>query len=63
MHGGVGAFGIGIAEMLAILMIGVIWLIPVACAVWVLVTLQRIRTSQQNIHERLNAIEQLLQRR
>ncbi len=51
---------IGVPEVLVLLLIGVIWIIPVAAAVWALVTLQQIRRSQQVMQA---AIEQLLQRR
>ncbi len=51
---------IGIPELFFILLFGVIWVIPVAAAVWALVTLHQIRTSQRIMQA---AIEQLLQRR
>ena len=54
---------IGIPELLLILLFGVLWVVPIAAAVWVLVTLHRIRTAQQAMQDKLNAIDQLLQRR
>ncbi len=54
---------IGIPELVLILMMAGLWLIPVAAAIWALVTLYRIRESQTAMQNRLNAIEQMLQRR
>ncbi len=51
---------IGIPEVVVVLILCVIWVIPIAAAIWALVTLQQIRTSQKAIQA---AIDQLLQRR
>jgi len=53
---------VGIPELLVILLFGVLWVVPIAAAVWALVTLHRIRSAQQAMQEKLTAIEQLLQR-
>jgi len=53
---------IGISELLFVLLICAVWLIPVAAAIWALVTLQRIRASQLEMQVKLNALEQLLKR-
>ena len=58
----IGASSLGVPELVVVLVIAVIWVVPVAAAVWALVTLHRIRTTQAAIHTRLGAIEQLLQR-
>jgi hypothetical protein len=47
----------------AILVACIVWLLPVAAAIWALVTLQQIRTGQQAIQDRLNTIEQLMKPR
>ena len=54
---------IGVPELLVILLACAFWLLPIAAAIWALVTLQRIRTNQQAMQDRLTAIEQLLKRR
>ncbi len=54
---------VGIPEILAMLIVLVLSVLPILVAVWAVVVLQRIRTSQQAIHDRLTAIEQALQRR
>ena len=51
---------IGLPELLVVLMIGVFWLVPLAAAVWALVTLHRIRTGQQAIEIKLETIERML---
>jgi hypothetical protein len=53
--------GLGIPELLILLVVGVAWLIPIAAGVWALVTLQRLRTGQDELRTRLVAIERLLQ--
>ncbi len=54
---------IGIPELLILPMILIIWLLPIAVAVWAVVTLHRIRASQLEMQTKLNALEHLLQRR
>jgi hypothetical protein len=56
------AMGLGIPELIVIFVVGLFWLIPVAAAVWALVTLQRIRVEQQAVQLKLDTIERLLQR-
>jgi hypothetical protein len=43
------------------MIIGVLWAAPIAAAVWAGITLYRIRTDQQAMGIRLEAIERLLQ--
>jgi hypothetical protein len=54
---------IGAPELIVILVIGLIYVVPIAAAVWVIVTLHRIRAAQQLMDTRLETIERLLQRR
>lgn len=51
---------VGIPELVILLMFGVFWLVPIAAAIWALVTLYRIRFEQQAMLVRLGAIERLL---
>jgi hypothetical protein len=53
---------IGLPELIIILMITVTWAIPIAFAVWVVVSLRRIRAGQQAAQMKLESIERLLQR-
>jgi hypothetical protein len=53
---------IGIPEVFFLLIGGLFWLVPVVAAVWALVALHRVRTGQNDIRRRLEAIERLLQR-
>jgi hypothetical protein len=53
---------IGVAELWVLLTIAAICLVPIAAAVWALVTLHRIRAGQDAIRRRLDSIERLLQR-
>jgi hypothetical protein len=54
---------IGAPELIVILVIGLFYAVPIAAAVWVIVTLHRLRAGQQAIGTRLEAIERSLQRR
>jgi hypothetical protein len=54
---------IGAPELVVILVIGSFYAVPIAAAVWVIVTLHRIRAGQQAMDTRLEAIERSLQRR
>jgi hypothetical protein len=38
------------------------WIVPIAAVVWALITLQRVRASQDTLHRRLDAIERLMPR-
>lgn len=51
---------IGIPELVIAVLILVSWLVPLAAAIWVVVTLQRLKTGQDDIRARLGAIERLL---
>lgn len=51
---------LGLPELLVVLTIVSIYLIPLAAGVWALVTLQRIRTSQEAMRLKLEAIERSL---
>jgi hypothetical protein len=48
-------------ELVMVLAIGTIWVAPVAAAVWALVTLHRIRASQDAMRLKLESIERMLQ--
>jgi hypothetical protein len=54
-----GSFGM--PEFIVLLFIGAFWVIPIVAAVWAGITLYRIRTDQQAMGIRLEAIERLLQ--
>jgi hypothetical protein len=54
---------IGVPELLLILMFSALWLVPIAAAIWALVTLRRVRATQLEMQDRLVAIDQLLQHR
>jgi hypothetical protein len=53
---------IGLAELWVVIMIAAIYLVPIAAAVWALVTLHRIRAGNDAIRRTLENIERLLQR-
>jgi hypothetical protein len=50
-----------IPELFLVLMIGVLWIVPIAAAVWVLVTLYRIRATQDDMRQKLDTLARLLQ--
>ena len=52
---------LGMPEFIVLLFIGAFWGIPIIAAVWAGITLYRIRTDQQAMGIRLEAIERLLQ--
>jgi hypothetical protein len=52
----------GIPELMILLVIAGYWALPLAAAIWVIVTLKRIRASQQSLQLKLDTIERLLQR-
>jgi hypothetical protein len=54
--------GMRLPELLFILVLGVLYLIPIAAAAWALYTLQRIRSGQEVIRLRLELLERTLQR-
>lgn len=51
----------GLPELVIVLAIAATWLVPVAVAVWVIITLQHIRTVQDEMRRRLEAIEGTVQ--
>jgi len=61
---GSGGFGgvIGLPEIVVILFIFVAWVVPLAAGIWALLTLYRIRISQDAIRATLESIERHLQR-
>ena len=51
-----------VPELLIVLMlVAVRWLLPLAAGVWALVTLFRIRSAQEQMGRKLDAVERLLQ--
>jgi len=50
-----------IPELFVVLLIGVVWIIPIAAAVWALVTLYRIRASQEDMRQKLDTLARLMQ--
>jgi hypothetical protein len=52
---------LGVPELIVVLMVGLVWVVPVAAGVWALVTLHRIRTTQEDIRNRLAVIERSIQ--
>ncbi len=54
--------GIGIAEVLVLFMIAALWLVPVAAAIWLVVTIRDIRDSQRAIEQKLEVVTQALKR-
>jgi hypothetical protein len=54
--------GIGIPELLAILLFGAFSVLPLAAAVWALITLKQTRDRLDDIQAKLDAIGRQLQR-
>jgi protein-S-isoprenylcysteine O-methyltransferase Ste14 len=50
-----------IPELFVVLLIGVVWIIPIAAAVWALMTLYRIRATQEDMRQKLDGLARLLQ--
>jgi len=50
------------SSLMILLVIAAYWAIPIAAAVGVIVTLKRIRASQQSLQLKLDTIERLLPR-
>lgn len=50
-----------VPELFLVLVIGVMWIIPLAAAVWALVTLYRIRATQEDMRQKLDGLARLLQ--
>jgi hypothetical protein len=53
---------IGMPEIIVILMIFMTSVVPLAMAVWAIITLQRIRAGQDAVRASLASIERLLQK-
>lgn len=53
---------VGMPELAVMLVFWIFWVIPAAAAIWALFTLHRIRSGQQAVQTKLDAIERLLQR-
>ena len=51
---------IGIPELVILLLLSLTWVIPVAVAIWIVVTLYRLRAGQQTILAKLDALERRL---
>jgi hypothetical protein len=58
-----GGMGIGIPELLILLMIVVTGVVPIAATIWALFMLHKMRVDQQATRRTVENIEQLLQRR
>jgi len=56
------ASSLGMPELIIMSVIGLYWVIPVSFAIWVIVTLRRIRAGQQAVQMKLESIERLLER-
>jgi len=54
---------LGVPELIVILILGTFYVVPIAAAVWAIITLHRIRTDQEAMGVRLETIERLLQAR
>jgi hypothetical protein len=52
----------GVPEVMIVLVIGLYWAVPIGFAIWVFVTLRRIRAGQQAVQMKLESIERLLER-
>jgi hypothetical protein len=52
---------LGVPELLVVFMIGLVWVVPVAACVWALVTLHRIRATQEEMSRKLDAVERAIQ--
>ena len=53
---------LGLPEFLVLFFVGAFWIVPVAAGIWALVTLQKIRSTQEAMNRRLEAIERQGQR-
>ena len=54
--------GLGVPELVVILFVGVIYLIPIAAAIWLLLKVKQMFTTQQEMVATLKAIERKLDR-
>ena len=53
---------VGLPEFLVLLFIGAFWMVPIVAGIWALVTLHKIRSAQDEMNRRLDAIERQGQR-
>lgn len=60
---GAAGFGFGVPELIIILIVFVTSAIPLIAAIWMLVTLYRMRVDQQAMRRSLESIEHLLRAR
>ncbi len=51
----------GAFDLLILLVVGLVWVVPVVAAIWALITLHRIRTTQKEMLGQLAAIERSIQ--
>jgi hypothetical protein len=58
----VGGASIGVPELIVAMVAALFWVIPIALAVWVVITLRSIRAGQQAVQLKLDAIERLIER-
>ena len=56
-------FGLGAGEALVVLLGLVVWLLPLGAAIWALLTLSRLRTSQQELLAKMTSLERRLSER
>lgn len=47
----------GFSELIILMIVASVWIIPLVAAVWAVLTLQRIRTAQDDMRHRLDTIE------
>jgi hypothetical protein len=54
--------GLGVPEFTIMLLLAVLWVVPLAVALWAIWTLHRIHVTQDAMRVKLDGIERLLQR-
>lgn len=52
---------IGIAELVILLVIAIVYAVPIAIAVWAVLSIKRMRSDHEVFRNRLDTIERLLQ--
>jgi len=57
-----GMFAISKAESLMLLTVAMFWIVPMAAAVWALLTLHRIRSVQEGMRQQLDAVARVMHR-
>jgi hypothetical protein len=53
---------LGVPELVIVMIVGMYWAIPIAFAIWMMITLWKIRAGQQAVQTKLEAIERLIER-